>query len=191
MKTDRERWDRRYRVRKFALGEEANLFLRRYIRRLSQGKALDIAAGEGKNAVFLARHGFQVDAVDISPIGLAKAKRLAKKAGVSIHPLLADLDHFLIPEEHYDLIADFYFLSRRLIPKIKRGLRTGGKVIFETYLIDQLDLGTGGPRDPKYFLRHNELLRFFEGFRILIYREGIFEERGKKKAIASLIAEKS
>jgi SAM-dependent methyltransferase len=190
MKTDQERWDRRYRARKFVLGEEANLFLKRYIRRLPQGKALDIAAGEGKNAVFLARHGFEVDAVDISPTGLAKAKRLAKQAGVRIHPLLADLDHFLIPEERYDLIADFYFLSRRLIPKIRKGLRTGGKVIFETYLIDQRDLGTRGPRDSKYFLKHNELLRLFKGFRILIYREGIFEEHGKKRAIASLIAEK-
>jgi SAM-dependent methyltransferase len=190
MKTDQERWDRRYRAREFVLGEEANLFLRRYIRHLPKGKALDIAAGEGKNAVFLARHGFEVDAVDISPIGLAKAKRLAKQAGVRIHPCLADLDRFLIPAEQYDLIADFYFLSRRLIPRIKRGLRKGGRVIFETYLIDQRDLGTGGPRDPKYFLKHNELLRLFEGFRVLVYREGIFEEHGKKRAIASLIAEK-
>lgn len=190
MKTDQERWDRRYRARKFVLGGEANLFLRRHIRHLSSGRALDIAAGEGRNSVFLARHGFEVDAVDISPIGLAKAKRLAKQAGVKIRPCLADLDRFLIPEEHYDLIADFYFLSRRLISRIKKGLRKGGKVIFETYLIDQRDLGTGGPRDPKYFLKHNELLRLFKGFRILIYREGIFREHGKRRAIASLIAEK-
>lgn len=190
MKTDQERWDRRYRARKFVLGKEANLFLRRHIRHLPRGKALDIATGEGRNAVFLAQHGFEVDAVDISSIGLAKAKRLAKKVGVKIHPCLADLDRFLIPEKHYDLIADFYFLSRRLIPKIKKGLRKGGRVIFETYLIDQRELATGGPRDPKYFLKHNELLRLFKGFRILIYREGIFKERGKKRAVASLIAEK-
>ena len=190
MKSDQERWDKRYRARKFVLGEEPNLFLRRYIRHLSRGKALDIAAGEGRNAVFLAQKGFEVDAVDISPLGLAKAKRLAKQAGVKIHPCLADLDRFLIPAEQYDLISDFYFLSRRLIPKIRKGLRKGGKVIFETYLIDQRDLGTGGPRDPKYFLKHNELLRLFKGFRILIYREGIFEEHGKKRAVASLLAQK-
>jgi len=190
MKTDQERWDKRYRARESVPGKEANLFLRRYIRHLPKGKALDIAAGEGRNAVFLAQHGFEVDAVDISPIALANAKRLAKQAGVKIRPCLADLDRFLIAEEHYDLIADFYFLSRRLISRIKKGLRKGGKVIFETYLIDQRDLGTGGPRDPKYFLKHNELLRLFKGFRILIYREGIFKEHGKRRAIASLIAEK-
>ena len=190
MKTDQDRWDKRYRARSFALGKEANPFLKRYVRLLPTGKALDIATGEGRNAVFLAQHGCEVDAVDISPIGLAKARRLARQAGVKIHPCLADLDRFLIPEEHYDLIADFYFLSRRLIPKIKKGLRTGGTVIFETYLTDQRHLATGGPQDPKYFLKHNELLRLFKGFRILIYREGIFKEHGKKRAIASLIATK-
>ena len=190
MKSDQERWDRRYRTGRFVLGKKANPFLRRNIRHLPKGRALDLATGEGRNAVFLAQHGCEVDAVDISRIGLAEARRLATRAGVKIHPRLADLDRFLIPEEHYDLIADFYFLSRRLIPKIKKGLRQGGKVIFETYLIDQRDLATGGPRDPKYFLKHNELLRLFRGFRILIYREGVFREGGKQRAIASLIAEK-
>jgi tellurite methyltransferase len=191
MKADQKRWDRRYRARTFVLGKEANPFLKKHIRLLPRGRALDIAAGEGRNAVFLAHHGCEVDAVDISHIGLTKARQLAKQAGVEIHPCLADLDRFLIPEEHYDLIADFYFLSRRLIPKLKKGLRTGGMVIFETYLIDQRDLATGGPRDPRYFLKHNELLRLFKGFRILIYREGIFKEHGKRRAIASLIAQKS
>jgi hypothetical protein len=54
---------------------------------------------------------------------------------------------------------------------------TGGRVIFETYLIDQRSLGTGGPSDPKYYLRHNELLRLFKDLRILFYREGVFRER--------------
>jgi tellurite methyltransferase len=190
MKIDQERWDSRYRTQRFVLGKEASPFLRRNIHHLPTGKALDIATGEGRNAVFLARYGCEVDAVDISRVGLAKARGLAKQAGVKIHLCLADLDRFLIPEEHYDLIADFYFLSRRLIPKIRKGLRKGGKVIFETYLIEQRDLATGGPRDRKYFLKHNELLKLFRGFRILIYREGVFKEGGKKRAIASLIAEK-
>ncbi len=190
MKADRERWDQRYRTAPLVLGKKANLFLRRNIRLLPRGRALDLATGGGRNAVFLAQHGFEVDAVDISPIGLAKARRLAAQVGVKIHPCLADLDRFPIPEERYDLIADFYFLSRRLIPKIKKGLRRRGKVIFETFLIDQRDLAPGGPRDPKYFLKHNELLSLFRGFRILIYREGVFREGGKQRAIASLIAEK-
>jgi SAM-dependent methyltransferase len=190
MKRDQKRWDARYREDGFALGKEANAFLRKHIRLLPKGKALDIAAGEGKNAVFLARHGFDVDAVDISSVGLRKAQRLAKAMRVNIQAFFADLDTFPIEKERYDLIADFYFLSRRLIPRIKKGLKKGGMVIFETFLIDHRRLGTSGPKYSRYFLKQNELLRLFKDFRILVYREGVFTEGGKIKAIASLIAEK-
>ena len=190
MKDDQKRWDEKFRGKKYTLGTEANPFLRKHVRLLPRGKALDVATGEGKNAVFLARHGFDVEAVDISEKGLRKARRLARENGVKVKTVLADLDHHPIEEERYDLITDFYFLDRRLIPRIKRGLKKGGKVVFETYLTEQSSLCQEGPRNPKYLLKHNELLTLFKGFRVLLYREGIFREGGKKKALASLIAEK-
>ena len=190
MEADQERWDKRFKEKKFALGKEANAFLRRHISFLPKGRALDIAAGEGRNAVFLAQHGFNVDAVDISRIGLRKAENLAKETGVKIRTVCADLVTYQIEKDQYDLIANFYFLKRRLIPKIKKGLKKGGMAIFETYILEQRILGTAGPRQSKYFLKPNELLRLFRGFRILLYREGIFREGGRRKAVASLIAEK-
>ncbi len=190
MKIDQRRWDRRYRRRGFALGEEPNPFLRKHIRLLARGRALDLAAGEGRNAVFLAEHGFDVDAVDISEVGLKKARRLARGLGIRIHTIRADLDDYPVEKEGYDLICDFYFLDRRLIPRIKRGLKKGGRIVFETYLIDHRDLTVQGPKHARYYLKHNELLRQFNDFRILFFREGIFRERRRKKAIASLIAEK-
>jgi tellurite methyltransferase len=191
LRSDQKRWDERFRKEGFALGKEGNSFLRKNIHLLPKGKALDIAAGEGRNAVCLALHGCDVDAVDLSQVGLRKARTLAKEIGVRIHTLIADLDTFEIEKERYDLVANFYYLSRKLIPKIKKGLKKGGRIIFETYIVDQRGLRTGGPRPLKYFLKHNELLRLFKGFRILLYREGIFREGGRKKAVASLIAEKS
>ena len=190
MQSDRKRWNEKFRVKKYTLGKEANPFLRRHIRLLPKGKALDIAAGEGKNAIFLAQHGFDVEAVDISKIGLRKARELASAKGVKIKTLLADLDHYQIEKGRYDLITDFYFLDRRLIPRVKRGLKKGGRVVFETYLLEETSLGLEGPRNPAYLLRPNELLKLFQGLRIVFYREGIFREGGSKKAIASLIAEK-
>ena len=190
MRTDRKRWDERFKGKEFSLGKNANPFLQKHIRLLPKGKALDIAAGEGRNAVFLARNGFDVDAVDVSPVGLRKARKLARDMGVKIHTIPADLDVFEIEKGKYDLIADFYYLSRRFISRIKKGLKKGGRVVFETYLVDQRALHTGGPRHLKYFLKHNELLWLFKGFRILLYREGIFKEGGRRKAVASLIAEK-
>jgi 2-polyprenyl-3-methyl-5-hydroxy-6-metoxy-1,4-benzoquinol methylase len=191
MKADQKRWDERFGKKEFAFGKEPNPFLKRYIRLLPRGKALDIASGEGRNAVFLAQHGFEVDAVDISDRGLKKAQKLARDKGVKINTLLVDLDQYQIEKEQYDLIANFYFLRRRLIPRIKKGLKKGGRVIFETYLLEHRTLGTGGPKQAKYFLKPNELLRLFKDFRILFYREGIFKEGGRRKAVASLIAEKN
>ena len=190
MKSDQRRWDKRFRGEGFAFGKEANSFLKKHITLLPKGKALDLATGEGRNAAFLARHGFEVDAVDISKMGLRKAQKLAKEMGVKIHALAADLDTYQIERGKYDLIINFYFLRRSLIPKIKKGLREGGMVILETYLLEQRKLGTGGPKNPKYFLKPNELLQHFKDFGILFYRVGIFREGGKKKAIASLIAQK-
>jgi 2-polyprenyl-3-methyl-5-hydroxy-6-metoxy-1,4-benzoquinol methylase len=190
MKSDRKRWDKRFGMKKFALGKEPNPFLRRHIHLLPKGKALDIAAGEGRNAVYLAEKGFEVDAVDISERGLKKAQKLASGKGVHIKTFIVDLDQYEIEKEQYDLITNFYFLKRRLIPRIKKGIKKGGRVIFETYLLEHRTLGTGGPKQTKYFLKPNELLRHFKDFRILIYREGVFRESGKKKAVASLIAEK-
>ena len=128
--------------------------------------------------------------MDISEKGLKKAQKLARKKGVKINTSLIDLDQYPIEKEQYDLIADFYFLKRRLIPRIKKGLKKGGKVIFETYLLEHRALGTGGPKQAKYFLKPNELIKLFRDFRVLFYREGIFREGGRKKAVASIIAEK-
>jgi tellurite methyltransferase len=191
MKADRERWNTVFTEKKFVLGRRANPFLRRHVNLLPEGKALDLATGEGRNALFLALRGFEVDAVDISEVGLNKAQALAKEMGVRIHTVAADLDTYSIAKTKYDLITNFYFLDRNLIPKIKDGLKRGGRIVFETYLLEQRDLVRRGPRNPKYFLKHNELLRLFKGFRILIYREGIFTEDRRKKAVASLIAEKT
>ena len=191
MKADQKRWDEKFRGKKYTLGRQANPFLMKHIRLLPRGKALDVATGEGRNAVFLAQHGFEVEAVDISQEGLTKARRLAREKGVKIKTALADLDHYPIAKERYDLITDFYFLDRRLIPRIKKGLKKGGRVVFETYLTEHSNISSEGPRNSKYLLKPNELLTLFKGFRILFYREGIFREGGKKKAIASLIAEKN
>src|SRR5271157_4878951 len=134
MKADQKRWDKRFGRKEFALGKEPNPFLKRHIHLLPKGRALDVATGEGRNAVFLAQNGFEVDAVDISEKGLKKARKLAREKGVKINTFLVDLDQFRIEKDRYDLIVNLYFLKRRLIPKIRNGLKKGGMVVFETYL---------------------------------------------------------
>jgi tellurite methyltransferase len=190
MKSDLEKWDKKYQGEEFSDGKKPNAFLKSQLRFPNTGVALDLACGEGRNAVFLAQQGWEMDAVDISSAGLRKARKLAKQAGVKINLIQADLDSYRIAKEKYDLISVLYFWDRRLIPRLKRGLKKGGRILFETYTFETLFRGLEGPREAKYLLKANELLELFRDFRVLFYREGIFREGSRRKAIASLIAQK-
>jgi tellurite methyltransferase len=162
-------------------------FLVDNIELLPRGQVLDVAMGSGQNAVYLAKMGFQVEGVDISSESVNYALELAREAGVTIKAKVADLESgYSIAKHAYDLIICFRYLQRSLIPQIKNGLRNGGMVVYETFIVDQAVL-FGKPRNPDYLLKHNELLDIFRDFRCLRYREGVVEGR---KAIASIVAEK-
>ena len=154
---------------------------------LPKGLVLDVAMGNGRNAIYLAKAGFTVEGVDLSPEGVNRALESSREAGVTIRAQIADLEsHYQIRKGAYDVIICFNYLQRSLIPQIKDGLRPGGMVVYETFIVDQAQL-FGKPRNPDYLLRYNELLDTFREFRCLRYREGIIENR---KAIASIIAQK-
>lgn len=153
------------------------------------GRALDVATGRGRNACFLAEKGFSVDAMDISEIALQEVKQTAEAKGLAINFIQAELEQAALPADTYDLIVNFNFLERSLIPKMKNALKLGGHVIFETYLIDQRVLGH--PRNPAFLLGHNELLELFREFRVLCYREGQFVEQGNAAYRAGLFAQKA
>lgn len=154
---------------------------------LPRGRVLDIAMGKGRNAVYLAALGFEVEGVDISNESVNIALEWAQKSGVDITARVADLEgEYFVEEGAYDVIICFNYLHRPLIPQIKKGLRMGGVIVYETFIVDQARYGK--PRNPDYLLKHNELLEMFRDFRCLFYREGIIENR---KAVASLIAEKT
>lgn len=152
----------------------------------ASGRALDLAMGAGRNAVYLAKAGFQSEGIDISASAVEKANALAEIEGVKISTLVADLENgYALAARTYDVIVCFYYLHRPLIPEIKAGLKPGGIVVYETYLEDQAQWGR--PSNPDHLLKHSELLNLFSDYRILRYREGIIEPR---KAIASIIARK-
>jgi 2-polyprenyl-3-methyl-5-hydroxy-6-metoxy-1,4-benzoquinol methylase len=154
---------------------------------LPKGRVLDVAMGNGRNSIFLARNGFQVEGIDISREAVGMALEHAEERGVEISAGIADLeDHFTIAAHQYDVIICFNYLHRPLIPALKKGLRREGMIIYETYIVDQTRFGK--PRNPAHLLRHNELLDLFREFRCLRYHEGIFENR---KALAGIIAQKT
>jgi len=161
-------------------------FLVENIELLPKGLALDIAMGAGRNAIYLAKMGFEVEGIDISPEAVSIAIESAKKVGVVIKAQVADLEKdFYIKAEAYDVIICFNYLQRSLIPEMKNGLRRGGIIVYETYIVDQAQFGR--PKNPDYLLKHNELLDVFRDLRCLRYREGVFEG---PRAIASIIVQK-
>ena len=186
---DRKRWNKRYDTKEYVYGKEPIKFLKDNINILTRGKTLVLAMGEGRNAIFLAENGFDVDGCDISKVAVEKSKSLARENNVKLNAFVADLEKYKIPSNKYDLITCIYYTQKNLIPQIKNGLKKGGMVLFETYTIDQLEYGADapGPKNPAYLLRHNELLDFFRDFHILYYREG---EIADNKSVASLIAQK-
>ncbi len=178
MKADRVRWNRKYRDQTHPTGTSA--IVKRYFRRARQGRALDLACGNGRNALFLVDQGFQVDAVDISDAGLSLVPRRPHR----LHLVCADLDTFSIPRKCFDLILNIRYLNRRLFPYILEGLKRGGLLIFETYLEKK------GATPKKiscrdHLLRPNELLHAFIGMHILYYEEKADPDGG---FTASLVA---
>lgn len=149
------------------------------------GRALDIAAGLGKNAVYLARQGFAVEAVDISDAALARYAGAHAKLSCAC----ADLDIFDIRPDRYSLILNIRFLQRRLFPQIIEGLIPGGILIFETW-IRHPENPALGPVCPDYLLNKNELLHAFLPLRILYYRESPRIEGGRPALMASLVGVK-
>lgn len=132
---DRSRWDEIYSQQKYVYGTEPSEFLRKHLAGVSVGRALDLAMGEGRNAVYLARKGFRVEGVDISEVALRKAKRLARENRVQVKTVQANLNDYRIRSEAYDLIVMIDYFQRSLLVGIEQGLRPGGYVILEAVCI--------------------------------------------------------
>jgi tellurite methyltransferase len=183
---DRVHWDKLYNTRTYIYGKEPAEFLRQNSFLLRGGRALDIAMGEGRNAVYLAKKGYMVDGVDISEVAIRKSKRLAHENKVMITPVIADLTNYRIKPDYYSVILNFDYLQRSLIPHIKRGLKKKGIIVYENHTVDQLSNLNGQNVRRDYLLNKGELKELFKDFEILVYRES----NDGKEAKASLIARK-
>lgn len=183
---ERTAWDKTYLRKDYVFGKDPSEFLVKIIDQLPIGKALDIAVGEGRNAVFLAKKGFQVEGVDISVVGLRKAQKLAAENGVKIQTVNADLNKYKIQPNSYSVIINILYLQRSLFPEIKSGLKRGGMVVFETHTIDQLKNPGAASWVKEYLLEKDELKKAFSDFEIISYTE----TNNGKDALARLVARK-
>jgi len=167
--------------------KEASKLLQYAIAGRKPGLAVDLGMGEGRNAVFLASNGWHVTGVDFSEVAVSKARARAAAAGTSIEAVVADLDHFALGREKWDLIALFYMHawyheSKQNVPReLADALKPGGVLVVEGYAGDKGDFQT------------NELPRSFDGLRIVFYQDVLDEADwapGEKSRVVRFIAEK-
>lgn len=181
---DRSAWDKTFSREEYVFGKDPVKFLAESIERLPKGRVLDLAMGEGRNAVFLAKKGFVVEGVDISRVGIRKAQALAAENGVSIETINADLNDYRIKPLTYNVITNFYYYQPSLLPQIKNGLAVGGVVVYEGYTTEQLKNPGKDKISEKLLLKPGELRNLFSDFEIVHYAE----LNDGESAVARLIA---
>jgi len=169
---DQEKWDRKYLENPRLREPRPPLRWLEDPRLPAPGLALDLACGTGRNAIALAKKGWQVEALDLSPVALQILTEAAEAEGVreSIRTGLIDLESYEPPQERYDLILMANYLDRELIGRIGSALKTGGVLIVETYM--QHPDNEKKDANPDYLLRPGELpLLPGQGFETLLYEE--------------------
>lgn len=163
-KKDLLKWDGRFRSKECVLGSEPSVYLADTISLITSmvpGKrALDIACGEGRNSIFLAKRGFRVLGLDISEAGLEKARGWMEREGLAIDFRLENLEGYVFREK-FDLIINFNFLLRDLIPKAVDALNPRGVIVFDT-LVDSPYVPNTHKKE--YLLHPGELVRIFSDF---------------------------
>ena len=181
-KNDRDRWNVRHGSRGHGgASDRPAPFFVEHASLLAPGRTLDVAAGRGRNALFLAANGHRVIAADVAREALAEIRT------PSIQPVCMDLDDPGFRGGAFDNVVCVNFLDRRLFPEFARWLRPGGALLVDTFLIDQKDVGH--PRNPDFLLRRNELRSLLtDGWRVLELREGRVEEDGAISFHASAVA---
>lgn len=168
---DRERWDRKYAAGEGPAHFQPNRLLVEQRRLLSGGRALDLACGFGGNALYLAALGYRVEALDVSGVGLTKAQAEARRRGLTVHLVQADLARWRLPPDRYGLIAVFFYLDRALMPRLAASLRPGGLLFQANHNRRYLAVRPGF--SPDYLLEPGELrhLALDAGLQVLHYDE--------------------
>ena len=156
-------WDKRYSEKNFFYGTEPNDFLRLNVSRFpAGGRILTLAEGEGRNAMFLAKHGFKVTAVDWSEVGLKKLASWAAREGVTVDTVCTDINQFDFGSNAWDGIVSIWFhLASHdrpaLYARCIQALMSKGVFLLEAYTPKQLNFKTGGPSDPDMLPNLQEL----------------------------------
>lgn len=172
---DRSDWDERYRTKDLVWTAEPNRFVVAETGELAPGRALDLAAGEGRNSVWLAERGWQATAVDFSEVALAKAAQLAAARGVGVTTVVADVTTWSPPAASFELVLVAYLQ----VPEADRhaayrnattALAPGGRLVVVAHDRSNTEGGWGGPKDPAVQATPQEMRELLTSFRLHVVK---------------------
>lgn len=180
-------WNERY-LRGEYLHDDAHPVVTRFAQPMTVGRALDVASGAGRHAIWLAERGWDVTAVDASRAAIDILQQRAEQKAVTIQTVVADLERaeFTIQPDSYDLIIVCNYLQRDLFPAIRSGVRAGGAAICILAMTDN-DPGVK-PMNPRFLVGPRELRREFSRWRILHHFEGKPSGVTPRRATAEIVA---
>ena len=167
----REDWNRRHGEAGLLFGAEPNRFLVAEVEGLAPGRALDVACGSGRNAVWLAARGWQVTGVDFSGVALEQARGLAAERGVDVEWVEADVLEWQPPEGVFDLVGVLYLQvpageRRAALARAATALAQGGTLLVVGHHSDNLEHGSGGPKDPRVLYSAEDVAADLDGLEI-------------------------
>ena len=195
-------WDQRFGAPEYVFGTEPNRFLVSQRALFRPGmRVLDVACGEGRNAVWLAQQGCEVLAIDISPLGIDKAKRLAAERGVEVEFQLADVREWDWMAAAVDAVISIFIQFAapaergRVFEGMQRALRPGGRLVMQGYTPKQVEYRTGGPPQAEHMYTEGLLRAAFAELEIVHLREheDVLSEGNKhvgRSALIDLVARK-
>jgi 2-polyprenyl-3-methyl-5-hydroxy-6-metoxy-1,4-benzoquinol methylase len=182
----REDWDRRYAAVENLWAVKPNRFLVAEVAELEPGRALDLACGEGQNAIWLASLGWNVTGVDYSEVAIAKAKARAERDGVDVEFLCADLVEYEPDTGEFDLVLVLYLHispteRREVLVKAAAALAPAGTFVFVGHDLTNMTEGVGGPSDPSIHVTPDEIASELPGLEIekaeRVFRDVTDEDR--------------
>jgi len=196
-----QRWNERFSSEEYLFGQQVNHYLAAQQNRFHGGKALAIADGEGRNSVWLAQQGIEVEAFDFSPVAIEKAKKLAKAKNASVDFQCSDWQSFHWTKNTYDYVVGIFFQfadpedRAEIFAKMDQTLKSGGLIIIQGYGEKQLDYNTGGPGVLENLYTEDLIKSAFAGYHILdccTYEQAIEEGDGHAgmSALVGFVAQK-
>ena len=186
----RKTWEKRYTAPDYQPNMEPVPFLVKMIQGLPPGQAICLAAGTGRNAIFLAQNGYQVTAIDISQAALHWCDQISAKLGVEVNTLEADLLAFDLGNEVWDLATNLYFYEPSIFQGLKKAIRPGGHILFQTYSKAQKKFERG-PRNDAFLVDPQDLEGKFKDWEMIYFEEKeCTDEQNKEESVIQMLARK-